>query len=97
MRESRMSHCVDGSRVSIPALGTLRDLVLEELGGFVQFEGVNDSSLGIADEQRANIFWMKLHSYDRENPGPWIPLAPEVGDLERGYDLPVQIISNNVT
>ena len=97
MRESRMSHCVGGGGVSISTLGTSGNLVLEELGCFVLFKRVDDSSLGITDEQRAHVFGMKLHRHDRENAGPWIPLTPEIGNLEWGYVLSVQIISNDIT
>lgn len=91
-----MADNVHRSRVWVASRGASRELILEELGGFILLERVDDRSLGITDKQRAYISGMKREADDRRDSSFRIVLFPETRYTKWGSGLPIQVVGENI-
>lgn len=71
--------------------------VLEELGGDVLFEGIDDGAGVVGDQELADVGGVQGHADEGDGPGGRIMLAPKVGQAEGvGNPFPVEVVGQDL-
>ena len=98
MRQARLARRVGA--LAAAARGARRELVLEEPGGGVLLERVDDGAVRVGDQQLPDVPRVQLHADEADlhgRRGARLPLAPEVGQAEAGgRALPVEVVGAHV-